>query len=69
MVFSNLGSEQCAMLDATKNGIVDLNFTSDMPIISVLYCALLTALHSESCLISEQFTVTDLFLNRHCRMT
>lgn len=69
MVFSNLGSEQCTMLDATKNRIVDLNFTSDMPIISVLYCVLLTVLHSESYLISEQFTITDLFLNRHCRMT
>jgi len=57
------------MLDATKNGFVDLNFTSDMPIISVLYCAFLTALHSESYLIFEQFTVTGLFLNRHCRMT
>lgn len=69
MVFSNLGSEQCAMLDPTKNGIVQLNFTSDTPIISVLFCALLAALHSESYLISEQLRVSDLFLNRHCRMT
>jgi len=69
MVFSNLGSEQCAMLDPTKNGIVGLNFTSDMPIISIPYCALLTALHSESYLISEQFRFSDFFLNRHYRLT